>query len=239
MTAKTRRIKGARITLDAAMYLLFLLLMERHLLSAALHEWFGISLFVLFIAHTVLNYKWYAALFKGEYTGLRIRRTACDFLLLIAMLLCMVSSLFISGVIWKGLNLSGARVGREVHLAATAWAFVLMSIHLGLHWSSFVAMGARVKMPERVKRILVWCLRIAALSLAVFGAYVFFARRFYEEMFLLTAYKFFDFGKNPIGYFFETFSLSALFTTIAYYAEKCYTVKRIKDSKKGATDEKG
>ena len=101
MTAKTRRIKGVRITLDAAMYLLFLLLMERHLLSSALHEWFGISLFVLFIAHTVLNYKWYASLFKGKYTGLRIRRTVCDFLLLIATLLCMVSSLFISDIRYR------------------------------------------------------------------------------------------------------------------------------------------
>ena len=78
--------KIIKITVDAAMFVLFLLLMEYHLLPSVAHEWLGISVFVLFIAHNALNYKWYAVLFKGKYTAIRIVQTVVDFLLLVAII---------------------------------------------------------------------------------------------------------------------------------------------------------
>ena len=56
--------KIIKIAVDVAMFVLFLLLMEYHLLPEATHEWLGIAVFILFIAHNALNYKWYAVLFK-------------------------------------------------------------------------------------------------------------------------------------------------------------------------------
>ena len=76
--------KVIKIAVDAVMFVLFLLLMEYHLLPKDVHEWLGISVFVLFIAHNALNYKWYAVLFKGKYTALRIVQTVVNFLLLVA-----------------------------------------------------------------------------------------------------------------------------------------------------------
>lgn len=82
-----------KILLDAAMFVLFLLLMERHLIPGAQHEWLGISVGVLFLVHNAFNCKWYAALFKGKYGALRIVQTAVNFLLWIAMLGCMISGI--------------------------------------------------------------------------------------------------------------------------------------------------
>lgn len=91
------------------MYAIFLLLMGQHLLSGAVHEWLGISLFVLFITHNVLNYRFYTTLFKGKYSVIRIVQTIINLLLLTAMLLCIASSMMISGTVFKWMNLSGGR----------------------------------------------------------------------------------------------------------------------------------
>ena len=221
-----KAIKFVRIVIDAAMYVVFLLLMGQHLLSGAAHEWLGLSLFVLFVTHNVLNYRFYTTLFRGKYKPLRIAQTVIDLLLLAAMILCIVSSMMISGTVFKWMNLSGAGVGREIHLISTAWSFILMSLHLGLQWSSFVALGKRIEINRSAKTVLVWILRAVVLALVAFGVYVFITRRFYEEMFLLTSFKFFDYDKHVLLYTAESFSLSTVFVAIAYYAKnvKCISL---------------
>ena len=62
--------RTVKIVIDMAMYLIFVALMQEHLWSDGLHEWLGITLFTLFIAHTVLNFRWYQSLFKGRQSGL-------------------------------------------------------------------------------------------------------------------------------------------------------------------------
>ena len=213
-------IRIIKIIVDLAMYILFLLLMEEHLIPDGTHEWLGISLFVLFIAHNALNYKWYVVLFKGRYTASRIVQTAVNFLLLIAMIGCIVSSILISGTVFAWMNASGADFGRRLHMISTAWAFVLMSVHLGLHFAMFVGMARKVNMPPLAKTIIKWVLRVVVLGISAFGIYVFIQRAFYEELFLLTAFKFFDYEKTAFVYLLETTAMSILFVSVTYYIKK-------------------
>lgn len=95
-----------------------------------------------------------------------------------------------------------------------------------------MAMGRRIKASQTAKTVVVWSCHVAAVALFAFGAYVFVTRRFYEEMFLLTNFKLFDYDKTVIGYLAETFSLSSLFVGIAYYGKKWYTQYTIRKKKK-------
>ena len=222
---KTRIIK---IIVDLAMYILFLLLMEEHLIPDGMHEWLGISLFALFIVHNALNYKWYAVLFKGRYTALRIVQTAVNFLLMIAMIGCIASSMLISGTVFAWMNTGGADFGRRLHMISTAWAFVLMSIHLGMHFSSFVGMARKIEMPNTAKVIIKWILRAVVLGISIFGVVVFVQRAFYEELFLLTAFKFFNYEKTAFVYLLETAAMSILFVSLTYYLKKLGLIIRKK-----------
>ena len=65
----------AKPVTDAAMFLIFLLVMGEAKLPGAVHEWLGIALFALFLFHTVLNIRWYRALFRGHYPSGRIVQT--------------------------------------------------------------------------------------------------------------------------------------------------------------------
>lgn len=133
---KMRCRRTVKIIIDIAMYLIFVALMQEHLWDG-LHEWLGITLFALFIAHTILNFRWYQSLFKGKYTPARTILAVINIALLVAMLCCMVSSVLVSGKVFAFLNLGGARIGRTLHLVSIAWVFVLMSLHLGLHLAPF------------------------------------------------------------------------------------------------------
>ena len=204
------------------MYVLFLLLMEQRLIADAAHEWMGIAVFVLFLLHNALNYRWYAALFKGRYNCLRIVQTAINFLLWLAMLGCIVSSLMISGTVFSGLVIPGSRYGALIHMVCTAWAFVLMSLHSGLHWAQFTVIARRVKLRENAKKVVVWICRALVLAVCAVGVWIFVDRSFYEELFLLSEYKTHDYDANAFVYMLETAALSAVFVSIAYYIKKLY-----------------
>ena len=116
------------------------------------------------------------------------------------------------------LNLGGARIGRTIHLVSTAWVFVLMSLHLGLHLAPFAN-----KLKKH--RQFLWAGRIIAVLLAAYGVYVFVDRAFYEELFYLTEFKFFDTDKSAALYFFETIAMSSAFATLSYYGKKLLQMK--------------
>ena len=170
-------------SIDIVMYVLFLLLMGQCVLRGAAHEWLGIAVGVLFVLHNVLNYRWYKALFKGKYTALRAVQTVVNFLLMLAVLGCAVSGVLISQYLFSVGSGSTIEVGRHLHLVVTAWAFVLMTVHLGLHWSLFTVLGKKISVSERAKRALSIIGWILAAALCLYGLYQFVDRRFWEELF--------------------------------------------------------
>ena len=83
------------------------------------------------------------------------------------------------------MNLSGTRIARSIHLVSTAWIFILISMHIGMHWNQVVLLINK-KLTLYKQKKLVFCILQVLLCLFVgFGIYVFISRNFYEEMFLL------------------------------------------------------
>ena len=154
---------------------MLLFLMAYGLIGEAAHEWLGIGMFVLFIAHHILNRKWSRYVFKRRYTMFRMWQT----ILVIGILLTMVGSMY-SGVILSEHALSflpikgGRAFAREVHMLSAYWGFVLMSLHLGLHWSIMMGMAKRFvkKLPTAGK----WLLRGITAFIAGYGVYAFIQR---------------------------------------------------------------
>ena len=206
---------------DAAMYVLFLLLMGQCVLRGATHEWLGIAVGALFVLHNVLNFRWYRALFRGKYSALRIVQTAVNFLLILAVLACMVSAVLVSQHIFAIRSGSAIELGRHLHLVATAWAFVLMTVHLGLHWSIFTAIGKRLPLSKGSRRLAHLACCLCAAALCLYGLYQFVDRRFWEELFHLIDYqKEYDYTQSLPAYFAGTVGLSAVFVAASHYAKK-------------------
>lgn len=57
-------------------------------------------------------------------------------LLLAAMIGLMVSGVILSRVVFDFLPISGGTgFARTLHMLASYWGFIFMSLHLGLHWA--------------------------------------------------------------------------------------------------------
>ena len=203
--------------------------MEYHLIPDASHEWLGISVFILFLLHNILNWRWYSGIFKGKYSIFRIIQTVINMSLWIAMLLCMFSSLCISGYVFSFVDLNLSRIGRAMHLATTIWLFVLASIHFGFHISLFVGIAKRmVKKRDGFYKSVKWICRVLVIGVCAFAVYIFITRAMWEEMFLITEFKWYDYEKTFFEYWVGTLSIMVLFTAFAHYVKQLLIQKNKK-----------
>ena len=162
--------------------------------------------------HTALNIRWYRALFRGRYPAKRVVQTVVNLALLVAMLGCMVSAVPISGTVLAALPMGGAQIGRTLHLVSTAWAFLLSSVHLGLHLPALLRKLMRGRRADRT-----FCLLLGAIMTAfvIYGATVFAERRFWEELLCTVAFK--DYGSAyHTGFFAYTFDTLMLSLGLAF-----------------------
>ncbi len=186
MQTKTNLVK--RIV-DVVLTVLLLLIMAYQVTGESLHEWLGIAMTVIVIAHHILNYKWYKALFKGRYTLYRIVLTVNDVLLLAAFGITAACGMSMSSHAVPFMHgLVNVMTARKLHLAFSFWAFTIMGVHIGLHLRSITA---KFKPNKAVK--------ITALSLfagvAAIGGRLFFKGDIPGYLTFRTHFAFLDYEK--------------------------------------------
>ena len=171
--------------IDLLMTVLLLLLMAYQITGQELHEWFGAGELLLFLLHNILNMKWYGNLFKGKYRLPRIIQTIVNFGVMITMLCLGFSGIVMSRHVFAALSIHGPMAtARMLHLAASYWGFVLMSVHLGLHWSMILGMCRKLTGSREKPQAVTWILRVMAALLAMYGLYLFGRKDIFSYMFL-------------------------------------------------------
>ena len=143
--------------IDLAMTVLLLCQMAYMLIGEIAHEWMGAAMFVLFILHHILNWKWYKNLGKGKYTALRILQTVVDFLTLFSMIGLMISSIILSREVFAFLPIEGGmNFARTLHMPVS---YTHLDVHkrqsaVGLGCMGFShAYGAPTEQKEAVRAI--------------------------------------------------------------------------------------
>ena len=209
-----------KMGIDFLMTVFLLLLMAYQVTGEALHEYIGAGMLLLFLLHNFLNIRWYGALVKGKYSALRILRTSVNISTLISMLMLMYSAIVLSRHVFAALPInSGLATARVMHLAGSYWSFVLMSIHLGLHWSVIVG-RLRKLTSEKTPAPLVWILRLLAAGLAIYGAVCFCQADIASYMFLKAEFAFLDYEKSGALILAEYLSMMGLWVFLSYYISK-------------------
>lgn len=209
-----------KIGIDFLMTILLLLLMAYQVVGETLHEWFGAAMLVLFITHNLLNIKWYKNLFHGKYKLVRIFGTILNFAVLVAILSLGYSGIVMSRHLFTFLPISsGMALARVMHLAGSYWGFVLMSLHLGLHWSMVLGMFRKLTGGKKLP-VPTWILRLLGLAVAGYGAYCFIRADIFSYMFLQNEFAFFDFEKSAIAVFSEYIAMMGLWIFVGYYIAK-------------------
>ena len=192
--------------------------MAYSLIGETAHEWIGTSMLLLFVAHHILNYRWFRTLFKGRYRPVRIMNTAVNFLLLIDILFQGISGIVMSRQVFSFLNIQqGASLARIVHLLGAYWGFVLMSIHIGLHWNTMLG---HMKKPMKESKWIHFAARFLCIGISVYGIYAFITRQISDYMLLKTQFAFFDFNEPIMRFLMDYVAMIVLFATLGYYLSK-------------------
>lgn len=209
-----------KIVIDMIMTILLLFLMARQLTGDSAHEWLGAGMLILWIVHHILNRNWYSHLFKGKYTPMRILQTATNFAVLLSMFGLMVSGIILSREVFVFLPMPGRiALARPLHVLSAFWGFVLMALHLGLHWNMILGMVHKAPGLAASKSLRI-LLRIAAVLVAGYGLYGFRKNQFLSYMFLTSSFVFFDFERPVLLFFTEYIAIMGLFIFLAYYTSR-------------------
>ncbi len=194
------------------------MLMAYNMIGEVFHEWTGTAMFAMFIIHHGLNYRFAASVTKGKYTPSRILFTAVDLLLLIDILAMMISAVIISHHVFAFLHINvGSSFARTAHLLGSYWGFILMSVHIGLHFHSVIGMFQKRLKPVKVMNLM---LIVACIAVSGYGLYVFLSRKILDYLLLKTQFVFFDFSESLFLFILDYISMIVLFGTIGYYATK-------------------
>ena len=141
------------------------------------HEWIGISVVALFIAHNTLNRQWYKNIFKGKYTVRRALMVAVTIVLALATAALIITGLLQSRAVLAFLHLPGGMALRLIHTTAAYWLLPFIGVHIGLHWGMA---ARRIGGNHLIKNIM----RIAAFLFAAFGVWSSFDRDMFSKLFL-------------------------------------------------------
>ena len=173
---------------------------------------------LLFVAHHILNYRWFRTLFKGRYRPVRIMNTAVNFLLLIDILFQGISGIVMSRQVFSFLNIQqGASLARVVHLPGAYWGFALMSIHIGLHWNTMLG---HMKKSMKESKWIHFAARFLCIGISVYGIYAFITRQISDYMLFKTQFAFFNFNEPIIRFLMDYVAMIVLFATLGYYLSK-------------------
>ena len=207
-----------KIGIDLVLTALLPLLMAYTLVGEVAHEWLGLAMLLLFIAHHALNIRWITGLFKGRYSVWRMLNTGVNLLLAVDFVFLAVSSVMLSNHVFAFLPISGDMAfARKAHMLASYWGFILMSVHAGLHGSMAVGMAKKALPAKSAGNAWKWTLRIAAWLVSGYGVWAFIKREIGVYLLYRSHFVFFDFDETVWRFLIDYIAVMILFATAEYY----------------------
>jgi hypothetical protein len=210
--------RAARLIIDLAFTLLLLLAFAYRVTGDAAHEWIGLALCAVCIAHNALNRKWWTRIFSGAYTLRRGVMTAVNLLLAFAMAALVITGLLHSRAVLAFLRLPGDMMIRLIHTTTAYWCIPLIGVHIGLHWGMIIKAFRKMLGINGENRIRKIAARIAALVFASFGVWSSFDRDMFSKLFLGFSFDYWPEERPAALFFLCNISIMGVYVFVTYYA---------------------
>lgn len=216
--------KYIKPVIDILMTLALLILSGYQFWGESAHEWVGAGMFLLFIAHNILNLNWYKSVFKGKYSAMRIMILCVDCLTLISMLAQIYSGIVISRYVFNFLPInSGLAFARKLHILGAYWGFLIMSFYLGLHWNMIIRITKKSLHIKELNKIGTGIMNVTGLIITGYGVYAFVKRDFFKYLFLKSQFVFLDYSEPKIAFYFDLLAIMGACIFIAYHSLKLFS----------------
>ena len=158
-----------------------------------------------------------------------------NILVLVSMLALMYSSIVMSRYVFSFLPVfGGMSIARRLHILGSYWGFLLMALHVGLHWNvliNFVFKRFPAKQPSGIYSLLFFLL---GLMVSSFGLVAFIKRDFPSYLLLKNEFVFWDYSEPILGFYFDYVALMCLCIFVSHYLSKLF--RKIGRQKSGSNE---
>lgn len=132
-----------KIVIDIAMSILMICLMNINFTGMQLHEILGIVIFIMFMLHKALNFKWIKSIGYNLCNKKVKKRNKILFIFDIALFLLVIgiiiTGILISNYVFINVFIGSRGIIKKIHRFLSWWSIVLISIHIGFHLKSVIA----------------------------------------------------------------------------------------------------
>ncbi len=152
--------------------------MGREITGNGMHKALGIIMIVLWIIHNAFNLKWYSALFRGQYTPRRVMRSVISIALIASCAASGISGIAVSS--W--IDTRHFSFFRLMHISSSFSAYILMAVHLGMHWA-IILKACRKRhacLGDKGRTVLI----ALSAAIALYGLYAFISEGIMSYMLL-------------------------------------------------------
>ena len=184
------------------------------------HEVAGTAMFVLVILHNGFNRRWYGTIAKGQREPRGLFHVAITFVLLVAMLALLVTSVLISNALSGVMSSYGGFTARQIHALAAYWCLMIVSVHLGLRWPIIMGTARNLIGISKPHALRTLSLRVIAVLIAVHGVWSSFALAIGTKLAMQTTLDFWRFEESVVGFFIHCIAIAGLYMFLTYYAMK-------------------
>ncbi len=189
-------------------------------LGILVHEYLGTLLLALMIYHVGRNrYVFYPSSYLGAGAAVRLKNVT-GLLLLLSFIAMIASGIFISTEIFDFLELPGMGPARTIHLSVSAYAQLLLGLHMGMHASrlqSFMMQELGRKLTNAVLSLLIIC--------AINGLLVFYEGDYRYKLLFEQSFSFWDYDRHLLLSYIDMACVMCFYGLIGFLLMKVLSFK--------------
>lgn len=204
---------------DLAMTVLMLIAMAYYITGNMIHEVVGVVVLILFIAHNLLNRRWYKAILKGKHNIPRILQIGINLLFLVTMVLMMISAVLISSDLFPFIPINNDMTLRQIHVQTAYWGFIIMAVHIGLSWGMIINSVRRMTGITGTSHIRTIALRILAVLIVAYGVHSSIEGEMGSKLFTYNPFGWFN-DDSTIRFLIDHLSIMGIYIAGTHYALK-------------------
>ncbi|MHC1719656.1 MAG: DUF4405 domain-containing protein [Clostridiaceae bacterium] len=162
-----------KMVIDLIMLILWIVLMDLNLTGVFVHEYLGIGIIALIIIHNLLNLRWIAGVISNFKKSPGKVKFVLNLVLMALTVLIGVSGVMISTDILPTLSRANISVWQYIHKTASYGGMLLISVHIGLHWSMIAGAlkkAFRIYGKSRLRKVLCACISLLIMFSGIYSS---------------------------------------------------------------------
>jgi hypothetical protein len=133
------RTIGSNLLLDAGLFLTFLVVYEEKATGVTIHEWLGVGIVAVIVAHILLHWKWIVGMTRGLFHRLKAMprlNYLLDIVVFVGFTTIIFSGLMMSRSVlpFFGITASSSYFWKWLHSTSTEITVWLVALHVALNW---------------------------------------------------------------------------------------------------------